>query len=90
MNPLRGDTLDALLKDLRAQVKKGGDGVSLTMAQAKVLLDELLRLVQSNDRLRRQNRRVRKRLHAATGESINDDAADDGADGAAADQDDTV
>lgn len=90
MNPLRGDTLDALLKDLRAQVKKGGDGVSLTMAQAKVLLDELLRLVQSNDRLRRQNRRVRKRLQAATGEPIPDDAADDGADGAAADQDDTV
>jgi regulator of replication initiation timing len=90
MNPLRGDTLDALLKDLRAQVKKGGEGVALTTAQAKVLLDELLRLVQSNDRLRRQNRRVRKRLQAATGEEATDDAADDGAEGAESDQDDTV
>ena len=89
MHTLRGDTWDDLLKDLRAQVRKGGEDLSLTPTQAKLLLDELLRLVQSNDRLRRQNRRVRKRLQAATGEAGGEDAGDD-ADGADPASDDNV
>ncbi len=79
MNPLSGGNLEALIKDLRAQIKKG-EVVSLTHAQSKILLEELLRQQQSSDRLRRQNRRVRKRLQAATGEVVADIKDDVGGD----------
>ena len=59
----RADELEALLKELRARLKRSGDAVTLGAAQCKLLLDELSRLQQSNERLRRQNRRVRRRLH---------------------------
>jgi hypothetical protein len=61
--PLRADDLPAILKELRARLRRSGDAVTLPAAQCKLLLDELSRLQQSNERLRRQNRRVRRRLH---------------------------
>jgi hypothetical protein len=67
MEPLRADDLAALQKELRARLRQGDGPFALTAAQAKLLLDELARLLQSNERLRRQNRRVRRRLHGDAG-----------------------
>lgn len=53
--------IDRLRRTLRARLKDGGE-VALAAADLRLLLDELGRLQQSNDRLRRQNRRVRQKL----------------------------
>lgn len=57
--------LEALRKTLRAQLRDGAATVAVAAADLRVLLDEVGRLQQSNDRLRRQNRRVRLRLQRA-------------------------
>jgi hypothetical protein len=75
MEPLRADDLAALQKELRARLRRGGEPVALTAAQCKLLLDELGRLGQSNERLRRQNRRVRLRLHGEDTDAPPDPAA---------------
>ncbi len=56
--------LDAMRKRLRARSRDGGD-VTIGSSDLRLLLDELGRLQQSNDRLRRQNRRVRLKLQRA-------------------------
>ena len=76
MNMLRGDTLEALLKEVRQSLKKGNEPITLSAAQARLLADELSRLLQSTDRLRRQNKRVRRKLQAATGEVVGEPDAD--------------
>ncbi len=67
------DDLERLRKAIRTKVREGAD-LLLNAADARLLLDELGRLQQSNDRLRRQNRRVRLRLQRAGLEG--DDATD--------------
>lgn len=78
-----GDAAVRLRRALRTQLRNGAESVTLSAADANVLLDEVGRLQQANDRLRRQNRRVRKRLQrdgggtalGADGELL-DDATD--------------
>jgi len=72
--PLRDD-FAALQKELRARLRRSGDAVTLGAAQCKLLLDELSRLQQSNERLRRQNRRVRRRLQGGDADAPPDPAA---------------
>ena len=67
-----GKELEGVRKALRAKVRDGGD-VAVAAAELRLLLDELGRLQQSNDRLRRQNRRARLKLQRA---GLGDDAAD--------------
>lgn len=56
--------LEALRKVLRARLRSEQD-VLVGKDDLRLLLDEFGRLQQSNDRLRRQNRRVRLRLQRA-------------------------
>lgn len=51
-----------LRRQLRAQLRDGKDVVTLTAAEADLLIDEVGRLQQANDRLRRQNKRLRNRI----------------------------
>lgn len=57
--------LEAVRKALRHQLREGISEVAVPAAELRLLLDELGRLQQSNDRLRRQNRRVRLKLQRA-------------------------
>jgi len=57
--------LENLRKTLRKKLNDGKADVTLTGAELKLLLDEMGRLQQGNDRLRRQNRRVRIKLQRA-------------------------
>lgn len=56
--------LEALRKQLRARLRSEPE-VTVGKQDLLLLLDELGRLQQGNDRLRRQNRRVRLRLQRA-------------------------
>lgn len=78
-----------LRRELRTRLRQGAETIELTSADANLLLEEVGRLQQANDRLRRQNRRVRKRLSAKGGEVGAEDVADDG-DGPHVDDDDDV
>ena len=79
-----GDLLAPLLRQLRAHLQSGADTMTLPSAQVRLLADELGPLLQGNDRLRRQNRRLRRKLQAATGEVLPEDgAAADAGDAAA-------
>jgi predicted RNase H-like nuclease len=64
--------VERVRKALRAKLGSGAD-VVVAEAELRLLLDEVGRLMQSNDRLRRQNRRVRLKLQGA---GIGDDEAD--------------
>jgi len=64
--------VDRVRKALRAKLGSGAD-VVVAETELRLLLDEVGRLMQSNDRLRRQNRRVRLKLQRA---GIAEDAAD--------------
>ena len=68
--------VEKVRKTLRAKLGSGAD-VVVTAAELRLLLDEMGRLLQSNDRLRRQNRRMRLKLQRA---GIAEDAVE--ADGA--------
>lgn len=57
--------LESLRKTLRKKLLDASADVSIAAADLRTVLDELGRLQQSNDRLRRQNRRVRLRLQRA-------------------------
>ncbi len=84
------DELEALRKALRTQLCDAAGDVAVPAADLRRLLDEIGRLQQSNDRLRRQNRRVRLRLQRAgigEGDANGATAAGDG--GAADDADAT-
>lgn len=72
-------TLETLRKNLRQKLKDAGAAVSIAGSDLRTVLDELGRLHQSNERLRRQNRRLRLRLQAA-GVPDAEAAGDDGAD----------
>ncbi len=50
---------DARRKNLRRLLKDGAGDLSVSAEDLRWLLDETSRLQQSNDRLRRQNRRMR-------------------------------
>lgn len=71
--------LETLRKSLRAKVRADGDA-TISTADLRLLLDELGRLQQSNDRLRRQNRRVRLKLQRA---GLVEEGAEDATDGEA-------
>lgn len=66
---------DARRKALRSLAKAGGQA-AVGSDDLLWLLDECSRLQQSNDRLRRQNRRLRLRLQDAGGE-VEPELADD-------------
>ncbi len=72
-----GDAAVRIRRELRTRLRNGAETVTLAAADAHLLLEEVGRLQQANDRLRRQNRRVRKRLQAATGKAVPDDDVDD-------------
>ena len=55
---------DARRKNLRRQLKDGVEEVTVAASNLRWVLDELSRVQQSNDRLRRQNRRLRLRAGA--------------------------
>lgn len=57
--------LEAVRKALRHQLRDGTAEIAVPAAELRLLLDEVGRLQQSNDRLRRQNRRVRLKLQRA-------------------------
>lgn len=57
--------LDGLIKRVRGKLRGGEPEVVLTAAEAGAVFDELGRLLQSSDRLRRQNRRLRLKLQRA-------------------------
>lgn len=59
-----GKDLEGLRKTLRARLQ-GAAQIAVDAADLRRVLDELGRLQQSNDRLRRQNRRVRLKLQRA-------------------------
>jgi hypothetical protein len=61
MGSTADQSLDQARRLLRNSARGGADAI-LGSATARALLDELQRLTQSCDRLRRQNRRVRRRL----------------------------
>ncbi|MBM4059730.1 MAG: hypothetical protein FJ265_01340 [Planctomycetes bacterium] len=60
-----GKELERLRKRLRRLVGDATGDVAVPAADLRTVLDELGRLQQGNDRLRRQNRRVRLRLSRA-------------------------
>jgi hypothetical protein len=66
---------DARRKNLRRLLKDDADVVSVAANDLRWLLDEASRVQQSNDRLRRQNRRLRLR---AGDDGLQGDAALDG------------
>jgi hypothetical protein len=57
--------LEALRRTLRHKLKDAGEALSVRTDDLRAVLEELGRLQQSTDRLRRQNRRLRVRLQAA-------------------------
>lgn len=81
--------LEALRKRLRHLLKDGSAEVAIAAQDLRTVLDELGRLSQSNDRLRRQNRRVRLKLQragltddeAVAGAELDGDEGEDGATG---------
>ncbi len=54
-----------LRRQIRAQLRLGNETVTLSAAEAELLVEEVGRLQQANDRLRRQNKKRRKRLQGA-------------------------
>ncbi len=76
-----GKELEALRRRLRARLRDDGGEVGVASDELRVLLDAVGQLQQGNDRLRRQNRRVRLRLQrAGLAEDGGDDGDGDGAD----------
>jgi chromosome segregation ATPase len=78
----RSDDVEELRRALRARLRAGEDDVALAASELRALLDELGRLQQSNDRLRRQNRRVRLRLQRLGADDEESDGDGDGDGGA--------
>lgn len=67
--------LERLRKQLRKRLEAATADVPVPVGDLRAVLDELGRLQQSNDRLRRQNRRVRLKLQRA---GLADEAGADG------------
>lgn len=68
-----GDVADALRRWLR-RTRDPAAALSLDRGSVKAVIDEIGRLQQSNDRLRGQNRRLRRR--AGDGEDPTEDPAE--------------
>lgn len=85
-----------LRRQLRAQIRDGKDVLTLSAAEAELLIDEVGRLQQANDRLRRQNKRLRNRLLGKGGAELEEveneqfEADGEGSGGARADEDGDV
>ena len=77
---------DARRKNLRRQLKDGVEEVTVAASNLRWVLDELSRVQQSNDRLRRQNRRLRLRAGAEAGDVNADAAVQDTSGGSSSDQ----
>jgi len=71
--------LERLRKTLRHKLEGAGGDVTIAADDLRTVLGELGRLHQGNERLRRQNRRIRLKLQRAG--LVDDDVAADGADG---------
>lgn len=85
MEHVDGGTLDRLRNTLRAWLRKNPEAgeLALTSAQVRLLVDEVGRVEQAGDRLRRQNRRLRMKLQrAGLAEAEGDVGADDAEPGA--------
>lgn len=67
MEHASGDTLERLRTHLRSWLRKNPEAgeVALNVAQVRLLVDEVGRVEQAGDRLRRQNRRLRIKLQRA-------------------------
>jgi len=70
---VNGKQLEVLRRKLRHKLDGAAADVPVPAADLRTVLDELGRLQQSNDRLRRQNRRARIKLQRA---GIADDPTD--------------
>lgn len=80
-----------LRRQVRAQLREGNETVTLSAAEAELLIDEVGRLQQANDRLRRQNKKLRKRLQGAgIDEPEEGDVEADGVDATSAEEDGDV
>lgn len=75
----RDDPTERLRKALRAQLREGDASIAVGRDDLQQLLDELGRLAQSSERLRRQNRRLRLRCQRA-GIGADEESADEGGD----------
>lgn len=69
---------EALRRRLRELLRAADGPVRVDAGDLRTVLEECGRLVQSNDRLRRQNRRLRLRLQRA---GLADEEAPDGGEG---------
>lgn len=59
----------------------GDASLSLTRVEAKAVFDELSRLAQSADRLRKQNKKLRNKVARLKGDdAVEDDSAEDSLD----------
>lgn len=76
------DRLETVRRTLRAKLRDAAGAVAVEAADLRFVLDELGRLQQGNDRLRRQNRRMRLRLQRAGLAEGGDGDAGDGGDAA--------
>jgi hypothetical protein len=89
--PVPSGPVPDLASWLREHPSGSSERLSLTRDEVHVLFQELQRLHQSTDRLRKQNRKIRKRFLAARdGGAIDDldldlDAEGEGEDGGSAD-----
>lgn len=81
MSPHEHSQVEELVAALRRAIKADPDAaaVSITGAQGKALADELSRLLQSSERLRRQNGKLRRRIERLKGglPDLAPDLADD-------------
>lgn len=71
--------LERLRKTLRHKLEGAAGEVTIAADDLRTVLGELGRLHQGNERLRRQNRRIRLKLQRAG--LVDDEGAADGADG---------
>ena len=80
MEHATGDSLERLRAHLRTWLRKNPEAgeIALNSAQVRLLVDEVGRVEQAGDRLRRQNRRLRLKLQrAGIAEEDGDVGADD-------------
>lgn len=68
---VKDNRIEGLRRLLRARLHDGEAAVSVPRDDLQALLDEVGRLQQSSDRLRRQNRRLRLRCQRA-GQDVDD------------------
>jgi len=65
MGSMNDTAIESLRKTLRRKAKAANGDMSIAATDLLALLDEIGRLGQSNDRLRRQNKRLRTKARRA-------------------------